>query len=264
MSTLGPRGMAIPFPMIGLRPDLLFAETYGTDVASRRQPTYRRDALVPFYRPINVLQALGVPMPMISNDITIPRLSASHTGQWRTETQAITDQSLTVATITTEPHRLGTRNDLSWMLLAAGDSQFGHQQIIVSEMARALMQAKEAAVYGGAISNGPTGIRGTTGIGADDTDTTAPTYALMLGIVTALANLHLPVGMGKWLLSPNFQEQLSLTQKFSSGAATVLNSTAFMNPGASPADPGMEMGPSGEIAGYPAFSSTHVPTAQHR
>ena len=34
-----------------------------------------------------------------------------------------------------------------------------------------------------------------------------------------------------------------------------------MNPDKSPGDPGTEMGPRGDIAGYPAFSSTHVPTA---
>ena len=144
------------------------------------------------------------------------------------------------------------------MLLAGGDAQFGHQQVITSEMSRALAQSKEAAVYGPAVTNGPTGIRGTTGIGAHDTGTTAPTYSLMNGIILSRANLHLPVGMGKWLLSPTWQRQLSETQKFANAGNTVL---AFVNPGANGAggDPGMEIGPSGEVCGYPAYMSTHVP-----
>ena len=58
-----------------LRPDAQFAETRAlavTDAMLRREPTYRRDALVPFFRPNNVLMGLGVPMPIIDNDITLP------------------------------------------------------------------------------------------------------------------------------------------------------------------------------------------------
>ena len=46
-----------------------------------------------FFRPVNVLQALGVPMPMISNDITLPRLSASQSGVWMAENADIADQA---------------------------------------------------------------------------------------------------------------------------------------------------------------------------
>ena len=71
----GPRSRVVPFPLAMLRPDAQFAETRAlavTDAMLRREPTYRRDALVPFFRPNNVLMGLGVAMPIIDNDITLP------------------------------------------------------------------------------------------------------------------------------------------------------------------------------------------------
>ena len=72
----GSRARVVPFPMAMLRPDAQFAETRAAAVVAgdlRREPTYRRDALVPFYRPNNVLAGLGVANPIIDNDITLPR-----------------------------------------------------------------------------------------------------------------------------------------------------------------------------------------------
>ena len=203
MSDVGPRGAAIPFPLAALRPDIVFANNYGTDAATLRRQTYRRDALVEFFRPANVLQALGVPMPMVANDITLPRLTDSLQATWEGETDAIQEDALVVGNINTTPKRLGVRDSIAWMLLAAGDQQFGIQPVVTMEMAKAVMQAKEAAVYGGAITDGPTGIRGTTGINASDLGTTNPTYVNILNMITVLANLNIPVDTLKYADQPD-------------------------------------------------------------
>ena len=254
------RSRVVPIPLASLRPEVVFAETY-SDAANLRQPTYRRDALVPFFRPPNVLAGLGVPMPMTSNDLTLPRLSASLAAAWRPENMEIPDASITVTPITTSPKRLGVRDDISWMLLAGGDAQFGIQGLVVQEMANAVMQAKEAAVYGAANANGPTGIRGTTGISSKDLGTTDPTYMDILNMVTVIANKSIPVDMGKFLINPTIRELLSMTQKFAAGGATVMNDTAFRESDAGMADPGaFGARPAGVMAGgYPAYSTTHIP-----
>ena len=254
------RSRVVPFPLSSLRPDMVFAESYGSDAANQRQPTYRRDALVPFFRPVNVLQDLGVPMPMISNDVTLPRLSASLSAAWQTEIAAAAEGTITVTPITTSPKRLTVRDSISWMLLAAGDAQFGVQPVVVSEMAAAMMQAKEAAVYGSAITNGPTGIRGTTGISASDLGDTDPTYGDMLSMITVLANAHIPVEGGKYLINPTIRQLLTLTRKFATGSGTVLQDIAFREPGSGIANPG-SFGSSvmGTIAGHPTSVTTHIP-----
>ena len=224
----GPRARVVPMPLSMLRPDAMFAETRAAAVTAgdlRREPTYRRDALVPFYRPNNVLAGLGVPNPIIDNDITLPRLSDSIAASWRTETQAAVDDSLAVVSITTSPKRLVTRDSLSFMLLAGADAQFGHEALVISEMSRAHEQRKEAAVYGGTPSNGPTGITGTTGVTTVAALTVAITYDDLLDIPTALAALHLPVENAKFLISVVARQVLTGVQKFASGGATVLNDT---------------------------------------
>ena len=103
--------------------------------------------------------------------------------------------------ITTSPKRLVTHDSLSFMLLAGADAQFGHEPLVISEMSRAHEQRKEAAVYGGAVSNGPTGITGTTGVTTVTALTAAIAYDDVLDIPTALAALHLPVENAKFLIS---------------------------------------------------------------
>ena len=261
----GPRARVVPFPMAMLRPDAQFAETRAIAVTAgdlRREPTYRRDALVYFPRPNNVLAGLGVAMPIIDNDITLPRLSDSIAASWRTETQAAVDDSLAVVSITTSPKRLVTRDSLSFMLLAGADAQFGHEQLVTSEMSRAHEQRKEAAVYGGAVSNGPTGITGTSGVTTVTALTAAIAYDDVLDIPTALAALHLDVGTAKFLISVVARQVLTGVQKFSSGGATVLNDTAFREIGSGMAEPGeFAARPMGTMAGHPTFVSTHIATA---
>ena len=261
----GPRARVVPMPLSMLRPDAMFAETRAAAVVAgdlRREPTYRRDALVPFYRPNNVLAGLGVPNPIIDNDITLPRLSDSIAASWRTEVQNAVDDSLAVVSITTSPKRLVTRDSLSFMLLAGADAQFGHEALVISEMSRAHEQRKEAAVYGGAVSNGPTGITGTTGVTTVTALTVAITYDDVLDIPTALAALHLPVENAKFLISVVARQVLTGVQKFASGGATVLNDTAFREIGSGMAEPGeFAARPMGMMAGHPTFVSTHIATA---
>ena len=261
MSDVGPRGAVIPFPLAGLRPDIVFANNYGTDAATLRRQTYRRDALVDYFRPSNVLQMLGVPMPMISNDITLPRLTDSLQAAWLAENTAITEDALVVGNINTTPKRLGVRDSISWMLLAAGDQQFGIQPVVTQEMARAVMQQKESAVYNGSgSSNQPTGIRSTTNVGALDVGTTAPTYRNLLSQVTAISNADIPVDAARYVTNPNMRELLSSTQRFATGSASLLNDVAFREMGSGPGDIGSFGGTMGSIGGHPCAITTHIPT----
>ena len=254
----GKNSRVVPVPAAALAPSL-FAETYGTDVATRRQPTFRRDALVPYFRPANVLRDIGVPMPMISNDITVPRLSGSLTAGYLAENAQIPEGNLTVANQTTSPKRMGAYDPISWMLLAAGDAQFGHVPLVVNEMMKAVAQGKESAVYGGVVANGPTGIRGTSGILSKDLGATDPTYADMLNMITRIANLNIPVSQLYFVVNQTIRELLSTTQRFA-GGASILNDVAFRETGSGPANIG-SYGASvmGTIAGHPTAVTNHIP-----
>lgn len=258
----GPRGRVIPFPLAALRPEALFAETR-SDVATRREPTYRRDALVPFFRPPQILAMLGVPMPMISNDITLPRLTASMSGGWYSETGTITDESLTVGTQTTSPKRFGSRDDISWMLMTSGDSQFGHQALITSEMARAQMQRKERQVYdkqGAAVTNAPQGILRASGVQITAlAANTFPTFANVLEMITEIGEDSIPVEMGAFVLGHKGRQDLSTVQRFSTGGGQIFNDTLFRESDAGPGFGTFEGALRGIMAGHPAFVTSQIP-----
>ena len=256
------RSRVIPFPMAALRPEAVFAETYGSDVATRREPTYRRDALVPFPRPAQALAGLGVPMPMIDNDLTLPRLTASMAGGWYAETGSISDESLTVGTIATSPKRFGSRDDLSWMLLAGGDAQFGHVPLIIAEMSKAQMQRKERQVYdkqGTAVTNAPTGILRATGVtitalAAD----TVPTFTNILAMITDVAGDDVPMESPGFVLGVKARQDLSGVRRFTTGDASLFNDIAYRSGGDVPGI-GSFQGNVGMMPGGMAFVTTQIP-----
>ena len=262
----GPRARVVPMPMAMLRPDAhVRGDARNAAVVAgdlRREPTYQaRCTGVRSPGRTTCSPDSAWRMPIVDNDITLPRLSDSIAASWRTEVQNAVDDSLAVVSITTSPKRLVTRDSLSFMLLAGADAQFGHEALVISEMSRAHEQRKEAAVYGGAVSNGPTGITGTTGVTTVTALTAAITYDDVLDIPTALAALHLPVENAKFLISVVARQVLTGVQKFSSGGATVLNDTAFREIGSGMAEPGeFAARPMGMMAGHPTWVSTHIPT----
>ena len=260
----GQRGRVIPVPLSAFN-DLpaQFAETYGTGPDTRREPTYRRDALVGFQRPDDVLTMLGAPQPTIDNDITMPRLSASIVAVWRAENAAAADDDLTVAVFTTAPHRLTARSSLSWMLLAGGDAQFGHQPKVLDEMSRAIMSARESAVYNGASSGeDPTGLRNFSGITTTDLGTTAPTYADLLNAYKRITDHNIDVSSAAWAINWTMATLLWQIRRFATGSATLLNEASFMAPGAGPMNAGMYGAAAGMMpGGKMAAVTNHLPVA---
>jgi len=220
LSALAPshgRGAVIPMPikaLTGSAPAQL-AETYAGQVATRAVPTYRRDLLVPFFRPGLVLMSLGVPMPTISNNQRLPDVTASLTASWVAENAAIGDSGITTGVKTTAPKRLGVRDDLSWMLLAAADDTFGTPELVAYEMAAAVAQAKELAVFAGTGQNNqPRGISNTTGVTAQALAGGHPTYREMLAMPRKVADENIPVDAYRTVLTPYAQEDLQTIQRY--------------------------------------------------
>ena len=234
------------------------ADTYAADAGTIREHTFRRDMLVPFFRPNPVLGWLGVPMPMISNDQHLPRLGTSLGAAWLGENVEITDAGLTFVALRTSPKRLGVRDDVSWMLLAAADAQLGIQPIITMEMARAVGQAKEAAVFAGSGANVPGGINGTTGITAIAITSDTPTYRDMLELKVQIAEEHIPVESMRGVLTPAASADLATTLRFAATNFSRNNTPLFISGGEGLGDSLPMMG---MVAGtIPAIESTNLPT----
>ena len=259
-----PNQRIVPVPAAVMRAGLELAETRAAAVAAGtqvREPTYRRDLLTRYFRPISRLDFLGVMQEVISNDVTISRITGAHAPTWRTETQAAQQQSLTVASATTSPKRLTSMDDISWMRLASADSQFGVIPIVSTELMLGSAQAKEKALYGAAVSNGPTGLGGVTGVLAGviggTAGNTAPTLADVLGMVVDIADGDIPVEMLRWITSWSAGSKLAQVLTFAT-SSSMFAVPLYQSIG--PGEAGRIGAGFGTIANYPAALSSQLPT----
>jgi len=258
----------VPFPVTAIagrrQVDAAFAETYAESIETgkkRTEPTFRGDMLVPFFRPTNIAQSLGIPMLVISNDQTLPRLSASLTAAWLAENAEIADGNLTFVSATTSPKRAGVRDDISWMNLVAAASQIATIPLATSEMARAMAQLEESAVYAGTGAGGqPTGILSAAGVATEAIQGNAPTYSDMLNIQNALQDANIPDDMAKFAITSGIRKHLAQILRFPSTVGgnnrTLYEATTY----SMPAGAGIQ-GPSGYIAEQPAYVTNLLPRA---
>ena len=262
--------VTVPFPVNAFanRPEgesSSFAETYVESVvrdAQRREPTFRADLLVPFFRPALVLQMLRVPMPIISNDQTLPRLTGSLRAQYLTEQAEIADGNLTFVSATTRPKRMGTRDDVTWMQLSGANAQMPIVPIITSEMTRACSQLEEFTVFAGDGTGGsPVGILSTTGVNTVAIVGNKPTYSKMLDVEKALQDRDIPDGTAMYVITPGIRKQLSLILRW--GNTMGGTNRALYEGSKMPVIPGSRLtGRQGFITEVPAFNTNNLPRTE--
>ena len=211
LATAKPGALAIPVPVEALaemafgRPDekpeeagQRLAENYALqdDVA---EPIFQRPLLVPFQRPMDNRPWLGVNMVRADNHWTIPTLTDSHAARWVDELADIPDDSMTIGNVTTEAHRLGSRDQFSWMLEAT-EGGFGIRALGLAEMMKGMVQAEERATYiGSGSGNEPRGVWNYTGINTVDVDKEHNTLFDWEGVPEVLDNKNIQSGMGALL-----------------------------------------------------------------
>ena len=266
-SAMLPRGtnsLHIPIPLAAIERDAAlamlhrFAETYGTDAGTRREPTFRVDELIGIFRPTNNGAFLGVRDPIIANDVTIPTVTASLAAVWMVEQGLLQAQDITTTVERTSPKRIGVRDDLSWMLLAAADQQFGHVPYVISEMYAAVDQKKEEAIYIGTGSGGqPQGVWGVTGVHSP-TVTAPASYGELLEFLKVIAEENIDVTMARFATTWPMMIKLAQTLNFS--ATGVVTSAARPLFEESRDDFPMGAG-RGRIIGFPSAITTQMPSA---
>ena len=259
----GPRSLHIPIPLAavereaGMAELVRFAETYGSEAATRREHTYRRDELIPYFRPPDNSAFLGVRRPMIANDLTLPTLATSLVAQWLAENAEIAADEIGVTVQRTSPKRIAVRDDLSWMLLAAADQQFGTVPVVLSEMYAAVGQEMEKAIYIGSGATQPAGVWGASGVHSPTVSAPA-SYAEMLQFLTEIAEENIDVTMARFVTTWPMMAKLATTLNFSStGVVTSAARPLFEE---SRDDYPMGAG-RGRIIGFPAAITTQMPAA---
>lgn len=151
-SKLGKRDMTAGGTLTG-------AELVGTD--------HRPDMFIELLRNKMLTQRLGARMLRgLVGNVSIPKWTAGATAVWAaTESASMTESTPTTAALTLSPHDVGGSVDVSRRLLLQSTPDAG--SLIMDDLATVLAIAIDASVYHGSGASGqPTGIAGTTGIGA--------------------------------------------------------------------------------------------------
>ena len=227
---VGPKGLAIPVPREAMNlaaiPELgrqaymelpyaakgaareeavqeALAETSGTQIAHIRERTYRPDLLDPFRRPMLNWGWLGGGELMIDNDITMPINSAAPTAAYLGENVELTQSALTLSTRGTDPHRAGSRDDISWM--TRFNDQLGLAALALQEMVASLMQLQELTCYfGSGMGNNPRGVWNVAGVNSATalTSTSRGEYETLLEEFSErCAKLNVNIGTAAYLMT---------------------------------------------------------------
>lgn len=113
-----------------------------------------------------VAQLGAVSMDGLVGNVSIPKQTAGGTGYWlATETTPITESQLTLGQLPLSPKTVGALTEITRLLML--QSSPSAEQLVMNDLALVLALAIDAAALAGAGSGGqPTGIIGTSGVGA--------------------------------------------------------------------------------------------------
>jgi HK97 family phage major capsid protein len=192
----------------------------------------------------SVLPSIGATfLTGLVGNVDIPK-GGSATAYWlATETTDITGSTPATASVTMSPKTVGALVDLSRTLLL--QSSPVADQLVRQDLVNVLSRALDvAAINGSGLSGQPTGILGTSGIGAVALGAAgdAPTWASIINLMREVEVDNI-AGNFKWLTNPKVVAKLRQTPKVSS-----TDSVMIMN----------EMAET--LVGYPVFVSNSVPS----
>lgn len=236
------RGIRVPFSLSGKR-DLTTSTATGTAKSGYLVATETGD-LIDILRNKMILTQLGVTrLAGLQGNIVLPRKTTSATSYWVAENSAPTEGNLAFDSVSLTPKTAAAFVDFSrrFMIQSTVDAE----QLVRSDLMESMARLLDAAAIGGANTNGPTGIRGTSGVGsvAIGTNGGAPTWTMLTSLMKEV-EIDNAAGSSMAFLS-NDKVAYKLRNTLRSTADTA---SSFI------------LGESGTIAGKPFITSNTVPS----
>ena len=204
---------------------------------------HRADMMIDRLRASLQVEALGATlMPGLVGDQSIPRLTQSAIAYWVAEHGAVTESNHDFESVTLSPKTVGGLVQYSRRMLI--NAVPAVEQLVRRDLANVLAtEIDNQAINGDGTGNKPTGIRSVTGTTAisHGTNGGAPTWAKVLEFIASMQNDNALMGSLGWLTSPNVVKKLRETVRVASTDSRFI------------------MEEPGNLAGYAARQSTHVP-----
>jgi len=176
-----------------------------------------------------VLRGLGAQfLTGLSGNIDFPKLSAGSAPLHKGENVALGESSPTFTKVSLSPNRCGTYVEISKQLLIQSNASV--EAMVRNDIATALALKMEAgALTGAGASSEPLGLLTydsgfTSGITevVGGTDGAAPSWANVVALETAVANLNADIGSIAYLTNPKVRGKMKTTPKVSSTDSVML------------------------------------------
>ena len=199
--------------------------------------------------PNSVLDQLGVQrLTGLTAFTDLPGFTTAVTSSWVTETGSQSPADATVVNRALSPKLLVGATNISRQLMIQTNNSI--ENYILGNIMKSMYSALESAVINGDGSNKPTGILTTSGISTVSMGTNglAPTLAKVLELVQTVQSANADVTNGKFLLNPKLVAKLKQTVIDSGSGAMILAYNQYFG------------GIQNVIDGYPAFSTTNLPS----
>jgi len=183
----------------------------------------KADEFIDLLRTKTILAPLGVRfLSGLVGNVAIPKMTAGATGYWVTEGGDITESEPTLGQVTGTPHTCGVLTDISRRMLiqSTPDAEMLVRDEIVERIARTI----QIAVFAGSGAAGqPSAITNATGINNPSVTQGTPTYAEMLGFVSAIMADNAQSDGQKWAGTAEVWAKLADTDVDSGSGQKVLD-----------------------------------------
>lgn len=203
--------------------------------------------LIDLLRNRMVLRAAGARTltGLFGSTFSLPKLTAASTGYWVAESTAPTASNATLGQVTWTPRTLGCYSDISRKLVL--QSSLDVEEIVRDDLAKVMaIEMDRAGLFGSGSGQVPQGISGYSGVPVTALGTNGgePTWALLVGLETAVATANADMDRLAYITSPAGRGNLKQTLKVGTTFPSYLWN----------ADD-----PDYPLNGYPAFTTNQVP-----
>ncbi|HRE12660.1 MAG TPA: phage major capsid protein [Usitatibacteraceae bacterium] len=204
------------------------------------------DSFIELLRSRLVVQKMGAQvLSGLVGNVTIPKQTAAATPYWlATDGTAITESQPTLGQLSMSPKTVGAYCEFTRPLLLQSSPSV--DSIIANDLAKVIAQAVDtAAISGTGASGQPTGIINTAGIGS--VTGTSLDYAGVLEFITDIATANALVDTAKvgFVTTPAIAASLMQRHKVASTYSPLWDGNIM----------------EGSVSGFPAMTSTAIPTA---
>jgi HK97 family phage major capsid protein len=235
----------IPTDVLLAKRDLITGTTTATSKGGNLiQTDVLGGSFIDVLRNAMVLPRLGARfMTGLQGNVAIPKRTTSVTAYWPGENTAPTEGTNVFGQVTMSPKTLAAYIDIGRRL--ALQSSVDVEALVRDDLAQTLAIAIDEAAIGAAKTNGPTGLRATSGIGsvAIGTNGGAPTWASIVSLENKVEVANALTGSLAYLTNPKVRGKLKVTPKQSSGV-----------------EGNFLMGEVNALNGYPVVVSNQVPS----